>query len=162
MLPRGLNLFQNLCVCGGVSSITCLCIEVPYITSDSHSVTSYRMPPPSPPEVQLDIYRLLIYSSHHRCEVYASTAVITMQLAYLFQEKGVRKHIRDSASGAAFSCKLRHYSVFHSSLLFYPGFRRNEEMRAMEVLPILKEKVAFLSGKLAFILLNYGVKLQPG
>lgn len=27
------------------------------------------------------------------------------------------------------------------------GFRRNEEMRAMEVLPILKEKVAFLSGK---------------
>ncbi|XP_041665389.1 triple functional domain protein isoform X6 [Cheilinus undulatus] len=26
------------------------------------------------------------------------------------------------------------------------GFRRNEEMRAMEVLPILKEKVAFLSG----------------
>lgn len=33
-------------------------------------------------------------------------------------------------------------------------------MRAMEVLPILKEKVAFLSGKVAFILLNYGVKLQ--
>lgn len=28
------------------------------------------------------------------------------------------------------------------------GFRRNEEMRAMEVLPILKEKVAFLSGKI--------------
>ncbi|XP_042151367.1 triple functional domain protein isoform X2 [Oncorhynchus tshawytscha] len=27
-----------------------------------------------------------------------------------------------------------------------PGFRRNEDMRAMEVLPILKEKVAFLSG----------------
>uniref|UniRef100_A0A6Q2Y0A9 non-specific serine/threonine protein kinase n=1 Tax=Esox lucius TaxID=8010 RepID=A0A6Q2Y0A9_ESOLU len=27
-----------------------------------------------------------------------------------------------------------------------PGFRRNEEMKAMEVLPILKEKVAFLSG----------------
>ncbi|XP_016318026.1 triple functional domain protein-like [Sinocyclocheilus anshuiensis] len=26
------------------------------------------------------------------------------------------------------------------------GFRRNEEMKAMEVLPILKEKVAFLSG----------------
>lgn len=34
-----------VCVCGGVSSITCLCIEVPYIISDSHSVTSYRMPP---------------------------------------------------------------------------------------------------------------------
>ncbi|XP_055749748.1 triple functional domain protein isoform X4 [Salvelinus fontinalis] len=27
-----------------------------------------------------------------------------------------------------------------------PGFRKNEDMRAMEVLPILKEKVAFLSG----------------
>ncbi|GAA6073994.1 triple functional domain protein-like isoform X1 [Tachysurus ichikawai] len=26
------------------------------------------------------------------------------------------------------------------------GFNRNEEMKAMEVLPILKEKVAFLSG----------------
>lgn len=32
-------------------------------------------------------------------------------------------------------------------LLCLPGFRRNEEMRAMEVLPILKEKVAFLSGE---------------
>lgn len=36
----------------------------------------------------------------------------------------------------------------HPSSLFLPGFRRNEEMRAMEVLPILKEKVAFLSGKI--------------
>lgn len=33
-------------------------------------------------------------------------------------------------------------------------------MRAMEVLPILKEKVAFLSGKLVFILLWYCVKLR--
>uniref|UniRef100_A0A673ZG74 non-specific serine/threonine protein kinase n=1 Tax=Salmo trutta TaxID=8032 RepID=A0A673ZG74_SALTR len=31
-------------------------------------------------------------------------------------------------------------------LLMPIGFRRNEDMRAMEVLPILKEKVAFLSG----------------
>ncbi|XP_048850160.1 triple functional domain protein isoform X5 [Brienomyrus brachyistius] len=29
---------------------------------------------------------------------------------------------------------------------FKPGFRRNEEVKAVEVLPILKEKVAFLSG----------------
>lgn len=29
-------------------------------------------------------------------------------------------------------------------------------MRAMEVLPILKEKVAFLSGKIVFELLKYG------
>uniref|UniRef100_A0A665THJ3 non-specific serine/threonine protein kinase n=1 Tax=Echeneis naucrates TaxID=173247 RepID=A0A665THJ3_ECHNA len=33
-----------------------------------------------------------------------------------------------------------------SIVSLHPGFRRNEEMRAMEVLPILKEKVAFLSG----------------
>lgn len=31
--------------------------------------------------------------------------------------------------------------------LSFSGFRRNEEMKAMEVLPILKEKVAFLSGR---------------
>lgn len=29
----------------------------------------------------------------------------------------------------------------------FPGFRKNDEMKAMEVLPILKEKVAYLSGK---------------
>ncbi|KAJ6661403.1 hypothetical protein lerEdw1_015032 [Lerista edwardsae] len=29
---------------------------------------------------------------------------------------------------------------------FVPGFRKNDEMKAMEVLPILKEKVAYLSG----------------
>ena len=29
----------------------------------------------------------------------------------------------------------------------FTGFRRNEDMKAMEVLPILKEKVAYLSGK---------------
>ena len=34
---------------------------------------------------------------------------------------------------------------FIPSLL--PAFKRNEEMRAIEVLPILKEKVAFLSGE---------------
>lgn len=28
------------------------------------------------------------------------------------------------------------------------GFRKNDEMKAMDVLPILKEKVAYLSGKL--------------
>uniref|UniRef100_A0A671NYI3 non-specific serine/threonine protein kinase n=1 Tax=Sinocyclocheilus anshuiensis TaxID=1608454 RepID=A0A671NYI3_9TELE len=37
--------------------------------------------------------------------------------------------------------------ALNSVLLFcFSGFRRNEEMKAMEVLPILKEKVAFLSG----------------
>uniref|UniRef100_A0AAX7TEY3 non-specific serine/threonine protein kinase n=1 Tax=Astatotilapia calliptera TaxID=8154 RepID=A0AAX7TEY3_ASTCA len=39
--------------------------------------------------------------------------------------------------------------VFKPHVFFprlFTGFRRNEEMRAMEVLPILKEKVAFLSG----------------
>uniref|UniRef100_A0A672T5G1 non-specific serine/threonine protein kinase n=1 Tax=Sinocyclocheilus grahami TaxID=75366 RepID=A0A672T5G1_SINGR len=37
--------------------------------------------------------------------------------------------------------------TLNSVLLFcFSGFRRNEEMKAMEVLPILKEKVAFLSG----------------
>lgn len=41
---------------------------------------------------------------------------------------------------------LTHFSVF--SIFPLAGFRRNEEMRAMEVLPILKEKVAFLSGKI--------------
>lgn len=29
----------------------------------------------------------------------------------------------------------------------YSGFRRNEDMKAIEVLTILKEKVAFLSGE---------------
>lgn len=39
---------------------------------------------------------------------------------------------------------------FYSPLfLCFSGFRRNEEMKAMEVLPILKEKVAFLSGVLS-------------
>ncbi|XP_076735501.1 triple functional domain protein isoform X3 [Maylandia zebra] len=38
------------------------------------------------------------------------------------------------------------YAYTGSSLVPLTGFRRNEEMRAMEVLPILKEKVAFLSG----------------
>lgn len=28
-----------------------------------------------------------------------------------------------------------------------PGFHRNEDMKAIDVLPILKEKVAFLSGQ---------------
>lgn len=37
-----------------------------------------------PPEAQLDIYRLLIYSSDRCCRVYVLTAVITMQLTYLF------------------------------------------------------------------------------
>lgn len=41
------------------------------------------------------------------------------------------------------------------SLFLHPGFRRNEEMRAMEVLPILREKVAFLSGKIVFKLLTH-------
>uniref|UniRef100_A0A673HK75 non-specific serine/threonine protein kinase n=1 Tax=Sinocyclocheilus rhinocerous TaxID=307959 RepID=A0A673HK75_9TELE len=37
--------------------------------------------------------------------------------------------------------------ILNSVLSFcFSGFRRNEEMKAMEVLPILKEKVAFLSG----------------
>uniref|UniRef100_I3JLR7 non-specific serine/threonine protein kinase n=1 Tax=Oreochromis niloticus TaxID=8128 RepID=I3JLR7_ORENI len=53
-------------------------------------------------------------------------------------------------------CSLTgNFFLFHSFIqtpcfvLFshlFTGFRRNEEMRAMEVLPILKEKVAFLSG----------------
>lgn len=30
---------------------------------------------------------------------------------------------------------------------FISGFRKNDEMKAMDVLPILKEKVAYLSGK---------------
>ncbi|XP_029919326.1 triple functional domain protein isoform X2 [Myripristis murdjan] len=38
------------------------------------------------------------------------------------------------------------YAQTGSALIELTGFRRNEEMRAMEVLPILKEKVAFLSG----------------
>ncbi|TWW65398.1 Triple functional domain protein [Takifugu flavidus] len=38
------------------------------------------------------------------------------------------------------------YAQTGSALIRLTGFRRNEEMRAMEVLPILKEKVAFLSG----------------
>ncbi|KAG7499826.1 triple functional domain protein isoform X2 [Solea senegalensis] len=38
------------------------------------------------------------------------------------------------------------YAQTGSALIQLTGFRRNEEMRAMEVLPILKEKVAFLSG----------------
>ncbi|KAG7245183.1 hypothetical protein INR49_023749, partial [Caranx melampygus] len=38
------------------------------------------------------------------------------------------------------------YAQTGSALIKLTGFRRNEEMRAMEVLPILKEKVAFLSG----------------
>uniref|UniRef100_A0A669E3Z2 non-specific serine/threonine protein kinase n=1 Tax=Oreochromis niloticus TaxID=8128 RepID=A0A669E3Z2_ORENI len=51
--------------------------------------------------------------------------------------------------------KGKSFFLFHSFIqtpcfvLFshlFTGFRRNEEMRAMEVLPILKEKVAFLSG----------------
>lgn len=32
-------------------------------------------------------------------------------------------------------------------LLCLSGFRKNDEMKAMDVLPILKEKVAYLSGK---------------
>lgn len=32
-------------------------------------------------------------------------------------------------------------------LLYILGFRKNDEMKAMDVLPILKEKVAYLSGK---------------
>ncbi|RXN26494.1 triple functional domain isoform X4 [Labeo rohita] len=38
------------------------------------------------------------------------------------------------------------YAQTGNTLIQLPGFRRNEEMKAMEVLPILKEKVAFLSG----------------
>lgn len=32
-------------------------------------------------------------------------------------------------------------------IFFFLGFRKNDEMKAMDVLPILKEKVAYLSGK---------------
>lgn len=42
---------------------------------------------------------------------------------------------------------LPNHLPFIRLLLCLPGFRRNEEIRAMEVLPILKEKVAFLSGE---------------
>lgn len=38
--------------------------------------------------------------------------------------------------------------------LVFSVFKRNEEMRAMEVLPILKEKVAFLSGKCLSIIIK--------
>lgn len=41
---------------------------------------------------------------------------------------------------------LINYLVFS----FYSGFRKNDEMKAMEVLPILKEKVAYLSGTVTF------------
>uniref|UniRef100_A0A8C3U7J9 non-specific serine/threonine protein kinase n=1 Tax=Catharus ustulatus TaxID=91951 RepID=A0A8C3U7J9_CATUS len=37
---------------------------------------------------------------------------------------------------------LTNYLIF----FFFSGFRKNDEMKAMEVLPILKEKVAYLSG----------------
>lgn len=46
---------------------------------------------------------------------------------------------------------MRITGLYLISLLYvtlsFSGFRRNEEMKAMEVLPILKEKVAFLSGR---------------
>jgi len=53
------------------------------------------------------------------------------------------------------------------SFFFFPffslssGFRRNEEMRAMEVLPILKEKVAFLSGKIAYVCVRLTNRSAP-
>lgn len=34
-----------------------------------------------------------------------------------------------------------------SKCFYVPGFHRNEDMKAIDVLPILKEKVAFLSGQ---------------
>uniref|UniRef100_A0AAX7VJC8 non-specific serine/threonine protein kinase n=1 Tax=Astatotilapia calliptera TaxID=8154 RepID=A0AAX7VJC8_ASTCA len=51
--------------------------------------------------------------------------------------------------GAKVASFLYFVLVFKPHVFFprlFTGFRRNEEMRAMEVLPILKEKVAFLSG----------------
>lgn len=38
------------------------------------------------------------------------------------------------------------YCFLTSSCFCVPGFHRNEDMKAIDVLPILKEKVAFLSG----------------
>ncbi len=43
--------------------------------------------------------------------------------------------------------------ILNSILFCFSGFRRNEDMKAMEVLPILKEKVAFLSGVFCVTLL---------
>lgn len=47
---------------------------------------------------------------------------------------------------ARFSAHLCVYRSVSQLWFCFSGFRRNEEMKAMEVLPILKEKVAFLSG----------------
>lgn len=59
------------------------------------------------------------------------------------KEQTGKKHVFFNSSSKS-HCLL-FFSPFFS---LYEGFRRNEEMRAMEVLPILKEKVAFLSGKI--------------
>lgn len=42
------------------------------------------------------------------------------------------------------------------SFLCVSGFHRNEDMKAIDVLPILKEKVAFLSGQIHAILILHG------
>ncbi|KAM4724709.1 triple functional domain protein isoform 3-T3 [Anableps anableps] len=62
--------------------------------------------------------------------------------------------IRGAKSTATYGSSMACWAINHrwqyahtgSALIPLSGFRRNEEMRAMEVLPILKEKVAFLSG----------------
>uniref|UniRef100_A0A803VNF9 non-specific serine/threonine protein kinase n=1 Tax=Ficedula albicollis TaxID=59894 RepID=A0A803VNF9_FICAL len=41
---------------------------------------------------------------------------------------------------------LSEFLTNHLFFFFFSGFRKNDEMKAMEVLPILKEKVAYLSG----------------
>lgn len=39
------------------------------------------------------------------------------------------------------------FVLLTSECFSVPGFHRNEDMKAIDVLPILKEKVAFLSGQ---------------
>lgn len=120
-LPRGQNLFHHPCVC--------VCVEV-WVRSLGEELSVYRgfmsylWQPFShsyrmfserserlhhPSEAQLDIYRLLIYSSDHCCRVYVLTAAITMQLAYLFPENGWEKHISASATCWRSSCVYKSF-----------------------------------------------------
>ncbi|XP_029103892.1 triple functional domain protein isoform X2 [Scleropages formosus] len=63
---------------------------------------------------------------------------------------GAEETAKDAADIAAFfrpgDCSLPKCEPKVDAPIQKAGFRRNEEMKAMEVLPILKEKVAFLSG----------------
>ncbi|XP_048086271.1 triple functional domain protein isoform X5 [Alosa alosa] len=63
--------------------------------------------------------------------------------------EGAEETAKDAADIAAFfksDCSVPKCEPKGDVSSQIPGFRRNEEMKAMEVLPILKEKVAYLSG----------------